>query len=265
MARYSTSIGAMPMDFSGTTEFGLYTAETTQRHLCGRRLITWDGRVFKYAKGAAEAIGIEYPLSSSQGAAFWAGRAVARTTVIEAEQPIGSREVTVANQTFAKDELAGGYVMISGASNSDVQSRGIVGNTVCSGTTLTIYLDGPIVKIAPITREILVSYNPYSQIGFQSGQEVQFAGIAGIPAIEVDEAAKYFWLQTWGPLFVTACENLGDQTGDHQCVFNAEGSLRMISTALVETKKYQHAGFFITKGVSGLGWNEQILMLQISI
>jgi len=238
----------------------IYEASTikSEKYNIGDRVVLPDGRVFRYAKSG----GVCY---AAHGAAFWHLAAVNRTT-IAAEEAIGSCKVTVAAQTFTEDELRGGYVTIFGASNADVQSRGIIGNSACSGTTLTIYMDGPLVKVAPTTREILVNYNPYSDIRLQSGQEVKFAGIGGVPAMEIDAADKYFWLQTWGPCFCVATENLGQAAGYHQMVFNAEGDLRVHDAGHSTDAgyHYQHAGFLITKGVAGLGWNEQIVMLQIS-
>ncbi|KKL18965.1 hypothetical protein LCGC14_2470230, partial [marine sediment metagenome] len=39
---------ALPHDFTGDNNLGIYTSETTQRYVYGTRYITWDGRVYKY-------------------------------------------------------------------------------------------------------------------------------------------------------------------------------------------------------------------------
>ena len=259
------TLGAMPMDMSGTAglsgtvEMGLYTKELTQRHICGRRAITWDGRVFKYSKSGAACY-------SGQGASSHRLPAVNRTT-IALDRDEGSTQVSIASQSFAKDELAGGYVTCFGVAdqNTDVQHRGIIGNNYCSTGTLVIDMDAPLFADITTTLVALVSYNPYTDLRLNSGQEVGFTAILGVPAVYVSAASYYFWLQTWGPCFCAATEHLGDADGDQQMVFTSEGALRRIATARVEDHGYQVAGFLMTEGVAGVGWNEHIVMLQISI
>ena len=236
----------------------LYSASTVKdpQWNIGDRVVLGDGRVFRYAKSSGTCY-------AAHGAAFHDTRAIERTTVAAA-QAIGDKQVTIASQTFALDELRGGYVTCFGTSNANVQFRGIIGNTACSGSTITIYVDAPLVKALEVTYEIMVTSNIYSNMELNAGQEQGYTAIGGVPAVYVSAADMYFWLQTWGPCFCVATEHLGDTDGDQQCVFTSEGALRRIATAYVETHGYQAAGFLITEGRASLGWNEQIVMLQIS-
>ncbi len=95
----------------------------------GDRVVLPDGRVFRYGKVTSG--GEAY---AGQGCSF--ENAVAISGNCAAAQAIGDSQITFASQTFSEDELRGGYIVIYGDDNSDVQQRGIVGNTVASGSTV---------------------------------------------------------------------------------------------------------------------------------
>ena len=242
----------------------LYKASTTKdsRFDIGDRVCLPDGRVFRYSKSGALC-------KAGHGAAFMNTAAVL-THALAAGQAIGDKSIQIASQTFTLDQLRGGYATIFAEDNDNqinVQHRGIVGNTAASGTTVTIYLDAPLVRAVTVSMNVLVTHNPYSNMQTQVGQEFGYASIGGVPAAYVDAANKYFWLQTWGACWCVATEHLGDAQGEAQYVFTAEGALRVEATTNDGSHKQltaQHAGFPIPCGAAGLGWNEQIIMLQIS-
>jgi len=249
---------ASPLDLGGTTELGPYFVETTQRHALGRRLITWDGRVFKYGKAG----GTVY---SGQGCYFDDEEQVGYTSVGDT-QAIGDTQITIDSQTVAKDFWAGGYAIIYGADNSDVQNRGIVGNSVGAATTVTVYLDGPLaVAITADSTGVEVLGNPYADLRCAPAEDLNYASIAGLPAAKAT-VGQYFWLQTWGLCWIAPGEaGLGgaESGAERQVVFNAGGALRA-HILNVTTQSRQHAGFIVQADSSG-GDGPPFIMLQISI
>ena len=111
----------------------------------GDRVVTPDGRVFRYAKASGT-------MNPDILAQHVTGQHIGYVA-LGASQVIDDKEVTltVAAAThgvggagvIAKDELRGGYILIFDASSKALH-RGITGNSAlaANGTSITIYLDG---------------------------------------------------------------------------------------------------------------------------
>ena len=250
---------ASPQDLSGNVadvpRLGIYTQETVQRFIPATRYITWDGRVFKYAKSGAA-------LYTGEAAFFGDEEKVTYSSVATA-QNAGDTQVTIATQSFAKDILAGGYVIIFGADNSDVQNRGIIGNNYCSSATLIIDLDGPLASALTTSLAVEVCGNPYMNILYAGSPN---RSVAGLPAVKVSAASKFFWLQTWGICWVAPGVAITGNT-QRQFVFastDGSGSIKPHTAALATTVQNQHAGFLVNAG-TGSDSGAPFIMLQISI
>jgi len=224
----------------------------------GDRVVLPDGRVFRYGFSSG---------------ACWAGRGVKFTEDIAtygldwvlaaSNQAVGDREITLTNATLAWtiDELRGGYLLVCHGTDDEPQNRMIVGNSaVAAGTNVVVYLDGPLNRaIVSGTTRILAHPCPYRRLQHQSHV---CESHAGVPAAYVSAANRYFWVQTWGPLWVALQGNPGRNNDERQLVFRRDGSLGRHDPADALEQYQQHAGFIIdhtSAGVTGT-W----VMLQVS-
>ena len=120
------SFQAVPHDFTGDNQLGLYAAETTQRYVLGTRKLSWDGRVYKYCfsnntcNPTNGAMNNTAPFIADDG-----------TNEVGNSNVVGDTFITADSQTVAEDLLAGGFVIIY---STYEQFRGIVGNTAGAGT-----------------------------------------------------------------------------------------------------------------------------------
>jgi len=250
-----------PKDFSGDSAdvpfMGLYAVETVQRYIPGTRHITWDGRVFKYAL-AADTVGPGRPAGFGASVAT---NGVAYTT-ITGSKVVGDVQVSIASQSFAKDILAGGLVLLYGDSYTYYQQRGIIGNNYCSSATLNIDLDGPLsVAITTASTGIEVMPNPYRYIHNGTTINPDAMSAAGIPAARA-VSGEFFWMQTWGMCNVEPGETISG--GDCRQLVKRSGTFAcgLHTTANAITLQSQHYGFILDSGTSS---TVPFVMLQISI
>ena len=223
----------------------------------GDRTVLPDGRIFRYAKVTSG--GEAY---AGQGCSF--ENVIAISGSCAAAQVIGDSQITFASQTFSVDELRGGYIVIYSSDNSNVQQRGIIGNTVASSSTVTIYLDAPLVANVAAAKFCEVLHNPYSSVKTRSGEQDGYVSIAGVAAVEAT-ALKYVWIQTWGPCWVPPGEaGVGGVTSERQLVFAIGGAVHPHNAAHATTKQQQHAGFIIQRDSSSND-GPPFVMLQISV
>lgn len=239
---------ANAMDFGGTTELGIYFVETTQRHAYGRRLITWDGRVYKYCLAVAAVVSYHGAGQSKAALMTW--------EAVGSAQSIGDTSLLIDVTGVTKNQLVGGYIAIHNTSDV-IQWRGIIGNDATSGTTTRVYLDAPLhadITIAGSNCEVFE--NPYRYVthaanGYTSTICVPAAGCS---------ATYNFWGQTWGPAYVSPGETIDSPTA--QCRNLVWGANYCLFTDATHPAG-QHAGFYLNQGSSSIAG--PAIMLQISI
>jgi len=222
----------------------------------GDRVVLPDGRVFRYGREHASTDLNPLDVEAATGV-FCTGTmsddGVAAST--NRAQAVGDRELRFASQTFAKDELRGGYVVIY--STVVYQQAGIVGNNACSGTALTVYLDRPLNGAVTSSQYCEILPNPYLYLGRDADS---YNAVMGIPMV-TPSTAEYFWLQTWGPLWVNpGAGPTGGGGGERQVVFWVDGTLRLHDDSY---KGAQHAGFILQMDPHGSD-GPPFIMLQIS-
>lgn len=237
---------AFPHDFTGDNNLGIYAQELVQRYIHGTRYMTWDGRVFKYAKSGGV-------LDNDLGVGS-AEDEVQTYAAIDATSPvaIGSTKVIVNTGThaaLAKNELAGGYVVFYTANN---QFRGLLGNDAADANVdFTIYLDAPTsVLLVAASTGVEVFYNPYSKLlaTGADGNNILTSKL-GIPATKVTATLMNFWLQTWGPCWVAPqLANFQAATYLRAGYWRHDGSID--SAAATGVTSTQYAGYFINEGLS---------------
>lgn len=240
----------------------LYRSSTVKdpEYEIGDRVVLPDGRVFRYCLQHASSQGGAADVEAGRGVKF-VGRIAddGIASAVDRAQVIGDKELHYASQSFAKDELRGGYVIIYSA-GSTYQQAGIVGNTYCSSSALTIYLDRSLATAVTSTQYTEVLPNPYRFIGLDTSN---WNSVAGVP-MSTPTAAQYFWIQTWGPCWINPGPNgMGAVAGERRTIWNADGSMR---EGEVGNDNSQTAGFIIQmdaelqSGADG----PPFIMLQIS-
>lgn len=239
----------------GITGHRIWESKTTQQYALGTRLVTEDGRVFRYALStAACTAGRGNVCSGTMGS-----NGIAGSTALA--QVVGDTTITFASQTFAKDELKGGYLIIH---TSAVQNRYITGNTVCSGSDVTITVAEPFSTLFAAAQYAEVCFNPYRFIQAPAGPiSAGWAGVMGVPFMDIAASGSYFWLQTWGVCWLNPGPyGYGGEYGQRDMLFNPDGSLRNMSAWGV-ISDYQKAGFIIHLDTAA-GDGPPFCMLQIS-
>lgn len=258
----------LPGGSIGVGNQGLYEASTTKKYDLGTRLVTGDGRVFRYAK-ASNTVSVRH-----FGLKFWyqIGDGVATTPALSSA--IGDTTVTIAKSGIAKDDFRGGYANFF---STPVQFRSIISNTATSGSNITITLDEPLttaITAASTYTEVL--QNPYGNVrltagpsGGDSGND--YSSVAGMPAIITSAANTYLWIQTWGPIWVnphgSSLQDAGITGGERKLVFDVEGSICIEDDVAhgpgADSDEHQIAGFIIDRSASGTS-GPPLVMLQIS-
>lgn len=242
----------LPADQSLSTELNQYATNASQQHALGRRLITYDGSVFRYSKAGAAITSTQLAVHTEE-----TGAGVSYETIAAAAS-IGDTVLSITEASITKDDYAGGYVVIFETGSSGGFVRRILSNTASDdndGVKLT--LDQPL-HVALTTADAYELYpNPYDSMSQANASGA--IPFAGMPPVTVSDT-YYFWTQTWGPVFIAPQSGVGAayvMTG----YFRHDGSIDVrsnIGTYVLD----QIAGHIIIGSASGDG---PLFMLTVSI
>jgi hypothetical protein len=266
----------------------LYLTSTVKsdKYNVGDRTVTPDGRVFRYCKAAAtcdpefgaynpiktiaNAVAptqtvISGPILNSFGSAntTTAGSLGANVVTIT----VGATGGAAGDGVIAEDELRGGSIVIGNGTSQHPQMRGIIGNTAVAsgGGTCDVYLDASLISAVAVgTTNIEAMLNPYANVkGDQAGGA--YVSFLGMPAARAT-VGQYFWLQTWGPCWITSDGTTGAAANGRVLYFADNGSV--VSSDKVTDGAtnvlFQPAGFALDASSAGAS-NAPMVMLQISI
>jgi hypothetical protein len=253
-------------DFASSDyDVSIMALETTQRHVYGRRFITWDGKVFKYGKSLGDLqsgygafnIGTQN-IGAVPPAAYAAGD---RTVLVT----IASGDGYAGDGVIDENELVGGYFVAGHDEVAAVQNRTIEANTavLATGGTCTLTLDFPIANAIATSSYVEIVLNPYRYLN-RTGGGLQYHAVMGVPVVNASTGYNV-WLQTAGPAWLVpggGDATPGNTVNDRTAYFVGDGSVNF-GTALTLETGYQVAGFCIdtTAGpVSAL----PLVMLTIS-
>jgi len=233
---------------AGRSDQGLYEVSATQNYVIGTKRMTPDGRVFRYAKSG----GICY---TGQGSAIYPD--IAFFSNCSGALGATDNQVTFASKSYAKDALKGGYVTIYGGLpvNSNCPHRLITGNNLCVNEDLILELDGAVGRVVDDGTGCEVYFSIYSDLRLGTRTTESFAGLA---AAYVSAADRYFWVQTWGPVWC-ALQIGSTNNGLYRDVyFRHDGTIQVLGADETYDKNKQRAGFILPPGLAAL------VMLQIS-
>ena len=163
---------------------------------------------------------------------------------------------------LSKDELAGGFIVIGNGSAQHPQMCMIVGHPALAtaGGSLTVELDMPLATVVvAATTTIELMESPFYNLKADNagGDYVTFLGI---PAC-IASSGQYFWLQTWGPCWITSNSVTCDSARDRTIVFVGNGSVESSNDETMENG-FQIAGVALDMSGDGAS-NAPFCLLQI--
>jgi len=252
----------------GTTGQRIWETSLTAKYSPGTRLITEDGRVFRYAK-ASNIVNVRH-----FGLKFWRQIGDGIAASAGGSSAVGDYTVTLTGTGVTKDEYMGGYITIF---STPVQARYIVSNTATSGTTFVVTLAEPLTTAVTRASTYCEALQcPYANVrltagpsGGDSGND--YSSVAGIPFITTSAANTYLWIQTWGPIWInphgSSLQDAGITGGERRLVFDVEGSVCIEDDVAhgpgADGDEHQIAGFIIDRSASGTS-GPPLVMLTIS-
>jgi len=242
------------------------TVDSNQRYPLGT--IFRDGdRSYRYAYASGDVKpywGVYKPKKSNVNAAApvqatGAGAIGSLTVTVTIDTEIGVLTTSV----LSENELSGGYVVIGNGVNQYPQTRQIVSHPALAttGGSLTLTIDRPLgVAVVAATTNIELMECPYYCVkadGLGNGY-ASFIGIAACVAV----SGQYFWIQTWGPVWITSDGNTCNSVGDRTLVWANNGSVVSSNDITVEDG-FQIAGIALDMSSVGAS-NAPFVLLQIA-
>lgn len=170
----------------------LYTSQATQAHQLGERLVTSDGRVFRYAKaGAVDLVAGNFIQSPAELANH-------QNIAVTANAAIGATEITVTLGATAAtaNQYAGGQAVVTITPGLG-QALNIIGHPASAGTgPLVLTLGEPLRVALTTTTRIDLVPNQYNGV-IQTPVTTLTGACVGV-ATYIVTATEYGWLQRSG-------------------------------------------------------------------
>lgn len=179
----------------------LFTTSSTQMHVLGERMVTPDGRVFRYCKAGGTTL---VPGKLQQASAEDTTNMQNLTTATVA---VGDLSVTTTTTvTLSANQVAGGYLVFTQGTGGKGATYRIKSHPAASAAVVTFTLEDAVHTAVTGTPKVDVIPNPYDGVIVNPTTASSCpVGVAIYPITN----AQYGWLQTHGPV---ACL-LDDQTG----------------------------------------------------
>jgi hypothetical protein len=247
----------------------------------GDRVVLPDGRVYRYGKAGTGGVLPQmaaaytkacnaYAVAPTQATLASSGFPAVGTPTVGA---VGSQYITytcaspfgvLGTGVIGEDELRGGHIVIGNGGAQNPQNRGIIGNPALAAAGVhTIRLDAPLVTAVTVgTTGIEVVGNPYLYLVNDGSTQQPYVSWMGVPAVAAT-VGQYFWLQTWGPCWMTSDGHTCAAAGSREIFIKNNGSVQSGDYFTYAGTAYQRAGFAIDASSTGAS-TSPIVMLQIS-
>lgn len=220
------------------------------------RRVTWDGRVYKYARVKAGAETIAY-----HGAKATGSIALAHTILpAEGDALEGATSIIVSLTGRSAGDLKGGWIVLYPKTPDDkgTMSKRITNNDASTGSTTKVYFSPAITADSIMTHgvgHVEIFENPYAAIAWGSDQ---FASVVGVPET-IGASLEYQWIQTWGPRVVSKGNYPTMEANQRLVTFDSTGCLYLAQS--LEECYQAPCGFVLNQGSDYSG---PLIMLQIS-
>jgi len=239
----------------------LYEVGTTKKYPLGTRLVTADGRVFRYAKAEGDLIANRGVLNHQRYSGITGGIVSAFASGVTEVNILLDSTTSGATYFGVANNMAGGSIVL--ATGTPTICRQIVKHPAgINAETITITLDGPTTRAITAAEMAEVMRNPYQAL--VQATHGEWCAIMGVTQ-NAWSAGDYGWIQTWGVTWITpSLGTIGVNEYDRECIFLGDGSIVQTTDYDPTTYAYQHAGFLINWS-STSNWSiPPFLMLQIS-
>lgn len=233
MAKYDMK----PLDNGAMPLSTIYSVSKTQEHAYGRRYLTWNGKVYKYAYATTGGVLSYHGARSTLVAAL-------EMTAAAFGHDVGETKVIATLTGRAKDDLVGGQIVIyDGAAINNTCQRDIVGNDASGATYTTIYLDAPLdwaITVADADK-FEIFENEYRRTTESADG---YSSWLGVPAKTAADTYNY-WVQTWGRCLVSGGETIDTPSSDSRTlVWGSNAALYKLATKT----SGQVAGYILNRG-----------------
>jgi len=144
-------------------------------------------------------------------------------------------------------------------------SFGITKSTVGNGTSITITLDAALTADCSASVGVTAYPSIYGKIMAASAVLQNVETFIGVPACpNVAATLTYFWVQTRGPLWITAHGGTwpGASTALRDVYFHIDGTIDPATIMDVGTLAPQRAGYLLHSGSTG-SYGDGVIMLQL--
>lgn len=256
-----------------TIPTGIHTCDTAQKYPIGTKFVN-GMRTYYYCKanGECDTEWGCYKNKKTNTAAV----APTQSTAVDvatglAAGVVGSRQVTVTidaeigtltTGVLAKDELAGGFIVVGNGSAQHPQMFQIVGHPALTSTggSLTLTLDDILATaVTAATTYLELMESPFYDV-CADGAGGDYVTFIGIPAAHASDG-EFFWVQTWGPCWITSNSATCDSARDRTIVFVGNGSVESSNDETLESG-FQIAGVALDASGSSAA-NAPMVLLQI--
>ena len=262
----------LPPEIAGTDGQGnlkipnVYSESATQLYPIGTKFVDGE-RVFHYAYAGGA-------LGATRGQVGYIVRTASAVPSYDASQAAGAG--TVANPlkingssagTPAKNAYAGQFIVIFSNTLGNVTHR-IISNSISAYDsvyttqyTTELVLDQPTPVAVEANTNCDIFPSRYADVRTPNDLTAGMYPFLGVP-LRLITALRYFWIQTWGPCFIT--HNTADEIGDNQhwraVVFYSDGTLKALHEMTALSDSGQIAGYTLATNGSGSEWT--MLMLD---
>jgi hypothetical protein len=149
------------------------------------------------------------------------------------------------------------------AASNHAFTRRIISNSACTisqANDCTIEIDTPTPVAITTSDKGEAMASPYWKVVTAVST---YASVIGVPAVAATDG-KFFWLQTWGPIWIATSAECGAGENDRNVVFRYNGSGDECAYAgTYNSAKAQRAGFILANAYNGTQ-GAPFIMLQIS-
>ena len=239
----------------------LYEVGTTKKYPLGTRLVTADGRVFRYAKAEGDLVANRGALNHQRYNGITGGIVSAFASGVTEVNILLDSTTSGSTWFGVENNMAGGSIVL--ATGTPTICRQIVKHPAGSDAdTITITLDGPTTRAITAAEMAEVMRNPYQAL-------VQSTHSTHLSCMGVTQnaftAGDYGWIQTWGVSWITPdLGTLGIDEYDRELIFLGTGTVVQTTDSDPTTYANQHAGFLMNF-TSVSEWSiPPFVMIQIS-
>jgi len=246
----------------------LATPVATQNCVIESRIVTWDGKVYKYSHAGGDCTNemlsySDHRLQALNWSAVVSGALGSKTMVVTVGGSDGD-----GSGNIAANYLAGGEILISNEATFGSISLKIISNTAVSGGgPMTLVVDTSLPFLLTTSHKVEGMGSPYRQLHSEANCPAD-ASMVGRPTTKATAALPYHWEQTWGLCWITP--NNGFSTVDvgntayNSAIVVWNGTIGAHDDAKPQSVYQQHIGFVVSRAQAGTTQGAPFIMLQLS-